>query len=64
MDDRGPASPCINVCSLDDRGVCRGCFRTLADIADWTRMTAGDRRAAVARAEARRIAAEQERERR
>jgi predicted Fe-S protein YdhL (DUF1289 family) len=64
MDDRGPASPCINVCSLDDRGVCRGCFRTLADIADWTRMTAADRRAAVERADARRIAAEQERERR
>jgi hypothetical protein len=60
MDDRGPSSPCINVCSLDDRGVCRGCFRTLADIADWTRMTAGDRWAAVARADARRLADEKE----
>jgi len=60
MDERGPSSPCLNICSLDERGVCRGCFRTLAEIADWTRMSATDRWATVARAEVRRMASEKE----
>jgi predicted Fe-S protein YdhL (DUF1289 family) len=60
MNERGPSSPCLNICSLDERGVCRGCYRTLAEIAEWTRMTAADQWATVARAEARRIAAEKE----
>ncbi|MEX0734502.1 MAG: DUF1289 domain-containing protein [Steroidobacteraceae bacterium] len=64
MDERGPSSPCLNICSLDDRGVCSGCFRTLAEIAEWTRMGASERWATVARAEARRLADEKERGRR
>jgi len=32
-------SPCINVCSLDERNLCRGCYRSLAEIAAWSRMT-------------------------
>jgi predicted Fe-S protein YdhL (DUF1289 family) len=51
----------MNVCSLDDRGVCRGCFRSLAEIAEWTRMSAGEQWAVVDRAERRRLADEQER---
>ena len=36
MDD-DVASPCVNVCVMDDeRGVCRGCCRTLDEIANWT----------------------------
>ena len=32
-----PASPCVNVCVMDDaRGVCRGCRRTLDEIARWS----------------------------
>ena len=54
-------SPCVSICTLDERGVCRGCFRTLAEIADWTRMTAADQWATVARADARRLADEKER---
>lgn len=31
-----PASPCIGVCTLNDRtGLCEGCFRSLAEIAGW-----------------------------
>jgi predicted Fe-S protein YdhL (DUF1289 family) len=56
MDESGPSSPCINICSLDERGVCRGCFRTLAEIAEWTGMEAAERWATVRRAEARRKA--------
>jgi len=33
-------SPCINVCVMDpERGVCRGCCRTLEEIAAWSGMT-------------------------
>jgi len=30
------ASPCVGVCRMDmERGWCRGCFRTLEEIARW-----------------------------
>ena len=32
------SSPCIGVCSLDSAGRCRGCLRTLDEIAAWARM--------------------------
>jgi uncharacterized protein len=32
-------SPCINVCSLDERGLCRGCLRSRDEIASWIRMS-------------------------
>jgi len=60
MDERGPISPCVNICSLDEWGVCRGCFRTLDEIAAWTRMDAAEQWATVGRAEARRVADEKE----
>jgi len=28
-------SPCISVCELDPQSICRGCGRTLAEIARW-----------------------------
>jgi len=56
MDERGPSSPCLNICSLDELGVCRGCFRTLAEIAEWTRMKPAEQWATVGRAERRRLA--------
>jgi predicted Fe-S protein YdhL (DUF1289 family) len=62
MDERGPGSPCLNICSLDEQGVCRGCYRSLDEIAGWTGMTASEQWAAVERAELRRTAAEKERE--
>lgn len=64
MDERGPSSPCLNICTLDERGICRGCYRSLDDIAGWLRMTPAQQWDAVARADARRLAAEQEQERR
>ena len=38
MTAAGPMSPCINVCSLDERGYCRGCHRSLEEIAAWATM--------------------------
>jgi len=35
-----PMSPCINICSLDEHGYCRGCYRTIEEIAAWSRLTA------------------------
>jgi predicted Fe-S protein YdhL (DUF1289 family) len=61
MDDSRPFSPCINVCALDDRDVCRGCYRTLAEIAGWGAMSAREQWAVVARADGRRLADHQER---
>ena len=43
MDD-DVASPCVNVCVMDDeRGVCRGCCRTLDEIANWTSYTRAEK---------------------
>jgi len=36
-------SPCVNVCAMDpERGVCRGCCRTLQEIAAWSTMSDRD----------------------
>jgi hypothetical protein len=47
----GPTSPCINVCVLDERDCCRGCRRTVAEIARWGRMSADEQWAVIARVE-------------
>jgi len=31
-------SLCVNLCKLDDNGVCLGCFRTVEEIARWSQM--------------------------
>ena len=31
-------SPCIGVCTLDDRGHCMGCYRTAEEIEQWLEM--------------------------
>jgi len=54
MIDRGPNSPCLNICSLDGRGVCRGCFRTITEIAGWAGMKAGEQWDVIRRAADRR----------
>ena len=49
------ASPCNNVCRLDDaRGVCLGCYRTLDEISAWSRVADDERRRIVAAAALRR----------
>lgn len=33
------ASPCVSVCEMDQQtGVCSGCYRTLEEIAMWSRL--------------------------
>jgi predicted Fe-S protein YdhL (DUF1289 family) len=37
-------SPCIKVCVMNDAiGLCRGCYRTLDEIARWSQMTDEER---------------------
>ncbi|WP_083925601.1 DUF1289 domain-containing protein [Sphingomonas sp. Mn802worker] len=54
----GPLSPCILVCTMNRaNGLCLGCFRTMAEIADWSRANDNEKRAILARVEVRRTAA-------
>jgi predicted Fe-S protein YdhL (DUF1289 family) len=46
-------SPCIKVCQLDAQNVCVGCGRTLAEIAEWSRMGPEQQRSVCAAAAAR-----------
>lgn len=33
------ASPCVGICTLDqDREICTGCYRSLDEIASWSRL--------------------------
>jgi len=54
------ASPCIKVCEIDAAtGCCRGCLRTLDEIAGWLQYSAQQKRAVLERvAERRRRASE------
>ena len=51
-----PNSPCINTCSLDADGCCRGCYRTREEIAAWTALGAAAQWSVVLACEARRAA--------
>jgi len=47
-------SPCVNVCVMDDAtGLCRGCGRTLDEIARWSVMREAEKRTVIALLEAR-----------
>ncbi len=48
------ASPCVQVCTMDPvSGLCRGCFRTINEIAAWSRLSNRDKREVLARVAAR-----------
>jgi len=50
-----PASPCVRVCAVDPcTGLCRGCWRTLAEIAAWPTLDDDGRRGILAAVDARR----------
>lgn len=54
----GVASPCVSVCEIDpSTGLCRGCLRTLDEIASWSAIDDDARRAIVAKLPARRTSA-------
>lgn len=54
-DNADVASPCISLCTLDaTQSRCLGCQRTLHEIASWSDMTDGEKRAVLAALPARR----------
>ena len=42
--ERPVASPCVQICALDDDDACIGCQRTVAEITRWSRMDNAERR--------------------
>ncbi|MCB2261989.1 MAG: DUF1289 domain-containing protein [Candidatus Thiosymbion ectosymbiont of Robbea hypermnestra] len=43
-----PPSPCIGICKLDPpTGLCRGCRRTLDEIARWTSLGTAEKQAVL-----------------
>ena len=51
----GVASPCTSVCTIDQAsGLCAGCFRTLDEIAGWSRFSDDEKRAVLRALAARR----------
>ena len=41
-------TPCVQVCVVDgESGLCLGCFRSLAEIAGWVRLTEAERDAVL-----------------
>ena len=49
------ATPCIQVCAIDgESGLCLGCYRTLQEVATWSKLSDAARAAIMAQAPARR----------
>ena len=48
MTEAYPKSPCNAVCVLDLKGYCRGCYRTMDEIARWRSMSASEQVAVLA----------------
>ena len=60
-DARAPApqaevpSPCINICRMNEAtGLCEGCWRSIDEIAQWSRLDVEDKRSVLALVEMRR----------
>ena len=50
-----PLSPCVGICLLDPTtGYCRGCLRSVAEIAGWCEAGTAEKRAILARLDQRR----------
>jgi uncharacterized protein len=44
MDSPPLATPCVKVCIVDgESGLCLGCYRTLTEVAAWTRFSDAER---------------------
>jgi hypothetical protein len=46
-------SPCVNICALDEQDICVGCYRSAAEITEWTSLGEEGRKEVVRRAEQR-----------
>jgi hypothetical protein len=57
QDDVAPLSPCLGICLMDPyTRTCRGCLRTIEEIAGWYAAGPAEKRAILARLAGRRAA--------
>lgn len=49
----GVESPCVSLCTLDEKDICVGCHRSVDEIIRWRQMDDGERREVLIRAEQR-----------
>lgn len=57
-----PASPCLGICLMDPRTrTCRGCLRTIEEIAGWYTASNAEKRAMLERLDDRRAAVDERR---
>ncbi len=47
--ERRVASPCVNICALDDDDICIGCQRSATEITRWNWLDDEERRTVLAR---------------
>jgi uncharacterized protein len=45
--ERPVASPCVEICALDEQDICIGCQRSAMEITRWGRMSNAERRAVL-----------------
>jgi uncharacterized protein len=56
--EKSPVSPCLGICLMDPRTrTCRGCLRTIEEIAGWYTASNAEKRVILERLEQRRVAA-------
>ena len=54
--DKPIPSPCVNICYLDDKDICQGCYRSSEEIIAWMRLDNDGRRQVLANVAAREAA--------
>jgi uncharacterized protein len=63
MSELLPPSPCLGICIMDPRTrQCRGCLRTIEEIAAWYEATPAEKRAIIAALAERRAALSEKRD--
>ena len=56
MTEKSIASPCVNICYLDDHNVCQGCYRSGEEITTWMRLDNEGRKQVLANVRERELA--------
>lgn len=47
------ASPCVSLCTLDEKDICVGCHRSIDEILRWRQMDDSERKEVLSRAQQR-----------
>jgi predicted Fe-S protein YdhL (DUF1289 family) len=55
MIEQAVKSPCINICELENDDVCKGCYRSLEEIASWGYASIEERTRIISKAKQRQV---------